>query len=367
MKKLSIFFLFWGIVSTSYATHVKGGTIRVARATSTGLTYSMTVYLLIDERSGSAAAEGQSSVSICTGENGQTITAFRQARRLLSQGAVSLNTYQVQYTYATPNTFTVSVALENRGDNISNFNAINSPFYIQTTFSANLVNSTPTFNEAIGTYFAATRQVFTGDFQATDTDGDSLVYRIDKSKTTRSGTCSAQPIDAYLYPNEVTREGTFSIQSKTGILTWNAPTQIGQYTFVVKVEEWRNGLRISESWFETTLPVGDFGGTPVSIPPFEFPETSSGPITGIDRMPTSQLLVIPSIAHQRINVVWRGLVSSTAVFQLIDMTGRVLSEYRSFSYSPIHEHSFDTTQLSTGTYLVRINADRVATSKFVKQ
>lgn len=367
MKKLSIFFFFWSIVLTSYATHLKGGYIRVARTSTPGLTYSIVVYLLIDERGGSAAAEGQSSINVCTGENGQTITASRQARQLLSQGAVSLNTYQAQYTYATPNTFTVSVALENRGDNISNFNAINTPFYIQTTFSANVTNTTPTFNDAVWTYVASTWQTFNGDFRATDTEGDSLVYRISKSKTTRTTSCAGEAINSYLYPNEVTREGTFRIDARTGSLAWNAPTKIGYYSFVVIVEEWRNGIRISESQYETTLPVGDFGGTPIQVPPFEVPNNPSGIITGIDHLETNKLILVPSIAHTRINAIWQGKTTLPIVFQLIDMTGKVLAEYQSLGLSSLHEHSFDTTQLSAGTYLVRINADRVATGKFIKQ
>ena len=268
MKKLFTFAFLVGSLHAAYATHFLGGEIRTKRLSTFGLTYEISVFLYFDESSGSSAADAQSGITVCVGEANQTIT-FKRAGRIKVSAEVSLNTYLGNFTYAAPGTYTVAVPIESPNPSLANFNSVNTPFYLQTTFATHIINSTPVFNSPVGTQYAGIRQVFNDNVKAVDAEGDSLVYRLGVSKQGQPGNCRGKDIPDYRYPNEVTREGVFEVNPATGDLTWNAPTQAGTYAYTIIVEEWRDGVRISETHRGVTLKVADQGGSPVIIPPFE--------------------------------------------------------------------------------------------------
>lgn len=76
-----------------------------------------------------------------------------------------------------------------------------------------------------------------------DPDGDSLAYKLSPSFH-YDPSQSSSPIVAtgYRWPDDP-QFGTsdFSIDSLTGVVTWNAPQQPGIYNFGIVIEEWRNG------------------------------------------------------------------------------------------------------------------------------
>lgn len=364
MKKFFTFACVFSLLHSAYASHLLGGEIRTRRLTTQGLTYEIRVLLYCDEVSGSFANDGQNSISVCVGEGKQTLTATRQSRVKVSP-EISLNTYITQYTYAAPGTFTVSVAIENRNGGLANFNSVNTPFYIQTTFATNLINATPVLNSIVGTQTAYSKQVFRNNVNAVDAEGDSLVYRLEVSKQSQPGTCTVKDIADYRYPNEVTREGVFQINSQTGELTWNAPVQVGNYAYAIIVEEWRDGVRISETQREVTLQVIDQGGDPAIIPPFEYP--GNGVITSIESEPKDFLQIFPSPAQNRVQVSYSATKPVKVLFQLIDVKGKIVDEYPKPEQSLTHIHDFNVGNLPQGTYLIRTIADKIVTGKFIKE
>jgi hypothetical protein len=364
MKKLFPLALLFSLLQSAYATHLIGGEIQVSRVSSQSLTYQIKVNIFMDDAYGALASEGQNQVTICVGEGNQTITVKRVSRIKISAN-VSLNTYHGNFTYATPATYTVSVSIENRNGNLANFNSANTPFYIQTTFVTHIINTTPTLNSVVGIQPAYSKQVFKDNVNGVDAEGDSLVYRLGVSKQGQPSTCTVKNIPDYRYPNEVTREGVFQVNAQTGELTWNAPRQIGSYAYAIIVEEWRDGVRISETQREVTLQVIDQGGDSVIIPPFEYP--SNGLITGIESDPRVFLRVFPSPARNRVKVSYSTLTPTKVLFQLIDTKEKIVEEYQETERYLTHNHDFSVVDLPQGVYLVRTIADQIVTSKFIKE
>ncbi|RDB07135.1 T9SS type A sorting domain-containing protein [Runella aurantiaca] len=341
-----------------------GGEIAIKRLQNQGLKYRITVNLYMDERGGRLSADARNQITICVGEENQTIAATGTSRISVSAD-VSFNVYQTEFTYATPNTYTVSVAIENRNGGLTNFSSVNTPFYIQTTFATNIINTTPVLNSVVGTQAAYSKQVFRDNVNAIDAEGDSLVYRLEVSKQSQPGTCTVKDIADYRYPNEVTREGVFQINSQTGELTWNSPVQVGSYAYAVIVEEWRDGVRISETQREVTLQVIDQGGDPVIIPPFEYP--GNGVITSTEPEPKDFLEIFPSPAQNRVKVSYSATKPVKVLFQLIDVKGKIVDEYQEPEQSLTHIHDFNVRNLPQGTYLIRTMADKIVTGKFIKE
>jgi len=362
MKKIFTFACVFSLLHSAYASHLLGGEIHTRRLTTQGLTYEIRVLLYCDEVSGSLANDGQNNITICVGEGKQTLIATRQSRVKITP-KVSLSTYIAQYTYATPNTYTVSVAIENRNGDLANFNSVNTPFYIQTTFATNIINTTPVLNSVVGTQAAYSKQVFRDNANAVDAEGDSLIYRLEVSKQSQPGTCTVKDIADYRYPNEVTRQGVFQINSQTGELTWNAPVQVGSYAYAIIVEEWRDGVRISETQREVTLQVIDQGGVPVVIPPFEDPR--NGVITSIE--PEDFLKIFPSPTQNSIKVSYSSTKPLKVLFQLIDVKGEIVDEYQEPERYLTHVHDFNVGSLPQGIYFIRTIADKIVTGKFIKE
>ncbi len=365
MKKLFTLTCIFSLIHSAYASHLLGCEIAIKRLQNQGLKYQITVNLYMDERGGRTAADGQNQITLCVGESNQTITATRTIRTSVSVD-VSLNIYQTEFTYAAPGTYTVSVAIENRNAGIANFNSVNTPFYIQTTFATNIINNTAVLNAAVGTQTAYSKQIFKDNVNAVDAEGDSLVYRVGASKQGQSSTCTVKNIDDYQYPNEVTRQGVFQINAQTGELTWNAPVQVGSYAYTIIVEEWRDGVLISETQREVTLQVTDRGGDPVIIPPFEYPG-SNGVITGIEPESREFLQIFPSPARNRVKVSYSTTKSIKVLFQLVDVKGKIVDEYQETERHLTHTHDFNVGNLPQGVYLIRTIAEKIVTGKFIKE
>ncbi|KOY87538.1 hypothetical protein AD998_16595 [bacterium 336/3] len=134
------------------------------------------------------------------------------------------------------------------------------------TGSVSFINSNPVFTPITSLYMC-NGQTSNLDFSATDADGDVLVYSLvdlyDALAITRNPRPSSLPPplpNTYPYPLPLVNWGTgysatnaipsnvslpLSINSLTGELTVN-PAQKGVYSFVVKCEEYRGGIKIGE-------------------------------------------------------------------------------------------------------------------------
>ncbi|MFD2569155.1 gliding motility-associated C-terminal domain-containing protein [Spirosoma soli] len=163
-------------------------------------------------------------------------------------------------TYADLQGYYVSYQTRNRNAGIDN---INSPSQTGFTFYLEFpalqqngqvfVNSSPHFGPINGEYICV-GEPFIYPFGATDPDGDELRYSLVTpldQRGTNQNSVSAGPypdvrwLSSYGATNAIPGSPPFRIDPQTGQLSVTA-TQLGLFVFAVKVEEYRNGIKIGE-------------------------------------------------------------------------------------------------------------------------
>ncbi|GAB3902325.1 hypothetical protein GCM10028803_28750 [Larkinella knui] len=155
----------------------------------------------------------------------------------------------------------MSFQTQNRNDGINN---INNP--VQTGFTFYLefpalqkngqlfTNSSPRFSTINGEYLCI-NEAFTFPFGGSDPDGDELRYSM-VTPLNKNGTGRNQEVSAGPYPdvqwlggfeanNAIPGSPTLTVDARSGQLSVT-PNQLGLFVFAVKVEEYRDGLKIGE-------------------------------------------------------------------------------------------------------------------------
>jgi gliding motility-associated-like protein len=244
------------------ASHVRAGEITAKRISTTSLTYEITFTAYFDVETGKGAADGQNAVSFYVGDVGP-IEVNRKVPYPNIGNGTTRNEYIFTYTFPAPGRFTISTSITNRNYNICNLGggeSGNIDFFVRTTLVINAslgLNRTPVLlNPPID--LAAVGQRYIHNPGAYDADGDSLAYRLVVPQRSLS---AGKGIDlgVYIPPNRQTSFGppigtteagatpsTFSLDSLTGNLVWDAPTKPCFYNVAFVVEEWRNGILIGE-------------------------------------------------------------------------------------------------------------------------
>jgi gliding motility-associated-like protein len=252
-------------VTQLVATHLKGGEITVKRISDKTLTYEFTLTTFTESN---AANEQQDDVNFCFGDGSGIFKAKRCCGTPLNLGNGTLkNIYKIEYTYPAPSlVYRVSVAIPNRNEGVRNISrSIDVAFYVETNFSINSglgLNSTPLLLNPAVDLTAIVGQKFIHNANAVDAEGDSLAYRLSVSKTGDSETCSSVnrgvPAPNFRQPNEVSAlASSFDINALTGDLVWNTPQEVGIYNCAFIIEEWRNGVKISETVRDMQIEVKD--------------------------------------------------------------------------------------------------------------
>lgn len=266
IKRLSLFILFLCTLSfTAHATHLKGGEITVKRISDKTLTFEFTLTTFTENN---RANVEQNSVNFCFGDGSAVLSARRSAGYPLNLGNGTMkNVYKIQYTYPAASLFyKVSVAVPNRNDGVLNITrSVDVPFYVETIFSINAglgLNSTPILLNPAVDLTAVVGQPFIHNSNAVDAEGDSLAYRLSVSRTGAELTCDPASrgllAPNFKQPNEVSATpSSFTINSKSGDLIWKSPQEVGIYNCAFIIEEWRNGVKISETVRDMQIEVKD--------------------------------------------------------------------------------------------------------------
>jgi gliding motility-associated-like protein len=136
--------------------------------------------------------------------------------------------------------------------------------------------SSPEFSELNGDYICINK-AFTYNFSATDADGDELRYSLVtpyRGATTeyfpnepaKAGPYANQSwAGGYSATNAIPGSAPLRIDPTTGYLTVRA-SQVGIYSFVVQVDEYRNGQKIGSVRHEFQLPVIDCSNQTLTTP-----------------------------------------------------------------------------------------------------
>ena len=121
-----------------------------------------------------------------------------------------------------------------------------------------LQNSSPKFGDFPTEAFFCTNGQTLIDFGATDIDGDSLVYSFTEPLNGTSTAFNPNPVVASSKPystidwapsfstdNQIGGPVPMTINPQTGLITAQ-PNQVGVFTIAVKVEEYRNGVKLGQ-------------------------------------------------------------------------------------------------------------------------
>jgi gliding motility-associated-like protein len=264
---------------SSFGTHLKGGEITVKRISDKTLTFEFTLTTYTEDN---PANRDQIDVSFCFGDGSDIVRAARCCGTPVPIGNGTMkNIYKVQYTYpAAALSYKVSVAIPNRNENVRNIDrSVNVAFYVETTFSINSglgQNSTPFLLNPAVDLTAVVGQPFIHNPNAVDAEGDSLAYRLSVSKTGDAQSCAGlgrgEMAAGFVQPNLAISNSSlvssFTINSTNGDLIWDSPQEIGKYNCAFIVEEWRNGIKISETVRDMQIEVKDLDnkGPKLTIP-----------------------------------------------------------------------------------------------------
>ena len=276
-KSLLFVIVFFFTAITLQATHLKGGEITVKRISDKTLTYEFTLTTYTENN---RANQDQADVNFCFGDGSGIFKAKRCCGTPIDIGNGTLkNVYKIEYTYPAPALFyKVSVAVPNRNDGVRNIaNSVQVTFYVETIFSINSglgQNSTPLLLNPAVDLTAVVGQPFIHNPNAVDAEGDSLAYRLSVSRTGDNETCNptSRGITApnFRQPNEVSSlPSSFTINAKNGDLIWDSPQEIGLYNCAFIIEEWRNGVKISETVRDMQIEVKDVDNKApkITVPP----------------------------------------------------------------------------------------------------
>ena len=349
-----VIFLFCS--AASYATHLKGGEIRVTHISN--LTYKATAFVYFD--AGSAMTNVEPELMMCMGD-GQVIKAARQSLTTLpGLASTSIGIYEATYTYPASGRYQISASIANRNSGILNFsNSELLPMFLWTIFDTSLGNSTPASPDL--QFTGGVRQLFTQNLKVTDVNGDSVSFHLQKLSRAFPGTCGIRSTDqSYIYPNEVNKSGTLKIDQVTKKLIWNAPAQAGNYSIAYVVDEWRNGIIISQTYREGLITVSDKPGEKVDIPAFEYP-ADNGVVTALPYLESPEISIAveayPVPTDDFVNVKAYSKSRSVITLQLIDMQGRILQQIKSHSAEILIQEQFDLRDYPKGMYLIRAEND----------
>jgi hypothetical protein len=377
MKKLLTFSFLIFFCLPVFATHLKGGEIQVSPVQGKPFTYEFTVTLYCDLNAGLRAWADQKDVLICLGD-GMSKSAIRVNGN--GQGedignGIAKGVYKIIYTYNNAAiSYRVSVVIPMRNASISNLPSSEQyPFYIETLFNPNILNSTPVLTNDLANANAKAKQKFTYNSKVIDADGDSLAYRLIVVRSGDNANCTqgGRTIDNFKQPNEIKKEGTFKVDSRTGDLIWNSPTEIGVYSCAFVVEEWRKGIKISETVRDMEINVKDGDGITTPIPPYEPAGnlTTTGLALGNEGEYEDQNFVVypnPTIAKFMAKITTDK--PEKAVFQLFDILGKVVEEHFQNNFSQEHIQEFNLQNATEGIFFIKVQSgNQTLTKKVVKR
>ena len=359
----TVLFLFLSLLSlqAAQATHLLGGYIQAKPVAGSALTYQVTLVLYMN--ASTAATNQTTSVPICFGD-GSSATATRASQQIISFNTrslysdINISFYSIIHSYAGPGTYTLTASLPNRTNSVNITNSVmqQEPLTLTTTFSTiSASNQTPSLSIPTTGFEVSVNQKAILSLKATDAEGDSLVYGLAMPLTsTNSDVCNQYPVSAYQFPNDLTKRGTFKLNNRTGDLVWDAPTQVGYYSVAININEYRNGILISQTIQEIPLIVEDKPGTPGTIPPYE-PAMEGAIITALTDYADVNLLLtaFPNPVDDRLQVIIQTSNPTTATVQLTDINGRKLHELAFSRAARRHEQVISMDSLTPGVYLLR--------------
>jgi gliding motility-associated-like protein len=293
MKKVFILFMLLWSMQNSHAKHIVGGAFSLKHIS--GNNYKLTLKVLRDCNGEGAQFDNPATVGVFDKVTHQLVETYKM--RLVSEEVLnfagsncnngipntctSIGIYEQNITLA-PGKFSSNVGYyfsyqrccrNNIIVNIQYPGAAGIAIYMEIPAPRNLVNSTPYFNANPNTFLCVgSLTKYNLDFK--DADGDQLKYSfvnplngtLDQNRTAIPNRSDADPVPSP-YPDiswqgahntnqQIMGTPSLSINATTGEISVN-PLQAGVYVAAIKVEEFRQGIKLGEVRLELQFNVMD--------------------------------------------------------------------------------------------------------------
>jgi hypothetical protein len=261
--------IFFGALGyRSNATHLRAGEITVERVNCNALTFKITITVFTNTKNTPVKFGGDKDLSFLYFGDGKREYVDEQPNviryDLDPSGAIATASFTTFHTYSSFETYKIRYQEPNRNGGVLNMqNPLDTFFYIETIINLDLYldsrggcsNSPKLLVPPIDR--ACTGAAWSHNPGAYDPDGDSIAYsmvvpfRDEDLPVVDYRAPNDQSFYAnldYGHANEAgTGEPSFSINSVTGTITWDAPGAPGEYNIAFIIKEFR---KIDGVWFE---------------------------------------------------------------------------------------------------------------------
>ena len=256
---MRLLFLIIGIFYSNnlFSTHIRAGEIIAKRISTTSLTYEFTIIGYTDTGSEVEFGGGKFDFG-----DGNVIDILDEvaltSQKILLDNQVALNLFKITHTFQAPGRYVVNYYEQNRNNGILNMdNSVDTPFFIETEILIDPFfgqNNTPILLiPPIDNGIMSVRYIHNPG--AFDPDGDSLSYELvipmqeNLYEVTNYRFPNAEEFySEYAKGNEAgLGPPTFTLDSVTGDLVWDAPGTEGEYNFAFRVVEWR---KVGDTWYK---------------------------------------------------------------------------------------------------------------------
>ncbi|MFC6999213.1 T9SS type B sorting domain-containing protein [Rufibacter roseus] len=250
-----LFLLLLSMAPDAQATHIRAGNIYSESDPNNYLKFRFTL-ITYTVLGGFEDTHATLHFGDCTS---QRVELGRKYELQNGQNNTQVNEFYFEHTYGGAGTFTVSYIGENRNGGIINLsNSVQQTFFLQSTVTIDPflgINRSPILQyEPID--LAARNQVFVHNPGAYDPDGDSLSFKMLQPRIEGTWNACGNPIPQ-IAPGYrgleqflgTTRQGApvgFTLNTRTGQVTWNTPGVIGEFNIAFVVEEWRDNRLIGQ-------------------------------------------------------------------------------------------------------------------------
>lgn len=180
---------------------------------------------------------------------------------------IKKNLYETTFRFNGPGVFEIryrDLARVNYVKNMQNSGATS--FYLETILNNNPFmgdnNSPVLLNDPIDD--ACTNKIWTHNPGGYDPDGDSLVYELINCQQYDPPNIPV-PVSVNGFASPGSGNGPFTIDSRTGIITWNTAKQAGWYNAAILIKEYRNGKLIGYVIRDMALNVKECRNNPPQI------------------------------------------------------------------------------------------------------
>lgn len=241
--------------ANSFATHNRAGEITFRHIS--GFTYEITVTTYVKESS----PADRPNLEVFWGD-GTSVDSIPRSTSTSLGNDIAKNVYIQNHTYpgSNPLPYVIRVEDPNRNAGIINIpNSVNVVFYIESSLIINpfvgINNSPVLLNPPIDN--ACVGKLYVHNPGAWDVDGDSLYFSLQESKQT-----NGDPIAGYSFPPA---SSSISVNAITGDLIWNSPLSVGEYNVAIRIDEYRNGIKIGSVLRDMQITVSVCSNNPPNI------------------------------------------------------------------------------------------------------